>query len=167
MKLYFGETSGQFAERFLALYPPTNEVHVIRKQIVHLVTDIVFGARSRFVARASAARVPNTYRYLFSRAPRIPALKQLGALHAWTFPTSFRRTTPYFAGRNGIANSLTTCSGIGSTLPPPATPTAKVFPLGPSTIARPRRRSSLGTTSPRSSGIARSPRRRGQLLGRE
>jgi para-nitrobenzyl esterase len=88
--------SGQFAERFLALYPATNEVQVIRKQIVHLVTDIVFGARSRFVARASAERVPNTYRYLFSRAPRIPALKQLGALHGLDVPYVFQADDPVF-----------------------------------------------------------------------
>ncbi|MBX9654673.1 carboxylesterase family protein [bacterium] len=85
---------GELGERILAHYPLVNEAYGIRQQIGHLLTDLVFGAESRYIARNISKREPNTYRFLFSRGSRIPFLTPMGAHHGADVPYVLQTNDP-------------------------------------------------------------------------
>jgi len=85
---------GTLADQILAAYPLASESRVIRQQISQLLTDLLFGVESRFIARNASAREENTYRYLFSRGSRIPFLASMGAHHGAEVPYVFQTNDP-------------------------------------------------------------------------
>ena len=84
---------GPLAERILANYPVVNEARVIREQLGHIMTDLVFGAQTRLIARAASSAGPKAYRYLFSRGTRL-ALMARGAHHGSEVPFVFGTDHP-------------------------------------------------------------------------
>lgn len=56
---------------------------------IQLLTDLVYGAQTRHCARRSASAGSKTYRYLFSRASRMPLLATAGAHHGCEVPYVF------------------------------------------------------------------------------
>lgn len=85
---------GDLAQQILANYPFANEAYAIRQQIGHLLTDLVFGAESRYIARNVSKQQQNTYRFLFSRGSRIPFIAAMGAHHGADVPYVFQTNDP-------------------------------------------------------------------------
>ncbi|MGE3775933.1 MAG: carboxylesterase/lipase family protein [Pirellulaceae bacterium] len=80
---------GPLAEKCLAAYPLTDDVKYLRQQSVCILTDYLFGARARQVARTSSSHNSKTFKYVFSRSPRAPVLSSMGAFHGYEIPFVF------------------------------------------------------------------------------
>jgi para-nitrobenzyl esterase len=79
---------GSSASRVLETYPAENAKQ-IRESVIRLLTDLIYCAEARLVARSSAAVEPQTYKYVFSRASRMPLTANAGAHHGCEIPFVF------------------------------------------------------------------------------